>query len=523
MIDTGFREHLARKREKVEDLFIYEGKKIGRGTYGHVFTAYPKEQAKNTFPRKRYALKMIDCQGFSMSACREIALLRELKHDNIIRLRRVFLTADRKVWLLMDYCEHDLWHIIKYHRSQKNMKIRVNGKEMKDPQPVHVSAGLIKSLMFQVLNGIHYLHSNWILHRDLKPANILVYGEGSPGERGRVKIADMGFARVFHNPLKPLAELDPVVVTFWYRAPELLLGSKHYTKAIDIWAIGCIFAELLTSEPIFYCREEDIKTSNPYHQEQLARIFSVMGFPTEKDWHDLRRMPENAQMHVDFNALTYQNSSLQKYMSKYKIGLTPTAFALLEKMLIFDPTKRATAEECLKDEYFKEEPLPTADCFNGFKIPYPSREYQNDETDERKVCPQPAPHVANHHLQMPLDQARNGFAQHQPPRYQFNQQQTNQRIPVQSTMNQQPMMVPAMNQAQNPQLRWQRPMPMMQNNNPDQFQRMPTTSMRPQQQRFIQAGNQQMIVQQGMPQQMRMPIQQQQNPMAQWQNPPQNY
>lgn len=175
-----------------------------------------------------------------------------------------------------------------------------------------------------------------------KPANILVMGEGP--ERGRVKIgemthvfiglcsschsfrtwlrcgcfsspaADMGFARLFNSPLKPLADLDPVVVTFWYRAPELLLGARHYTKAIgeqatppspaassplarslaaaltsapppapppppDIWAIGCIFAELLTSEPIFHCRQEDIKTSNPYHHDQLDRIFNVMGFP----------------------------------------------------------------------------------------------------------------------------------------------------------------------------------------------------------------------------------------------------
>uniref|UniRef100_A0A1I7X623 Protein kinase domain-containing protein n=1 Tax=Heterorhabditis bacteriophora TaxID=37862 RepID=A0A1I7X623_HETBA len=132
--------------------------------------------------------------------------------------------------------------------------------------------------------GIHYLHSNWVLHRDLKPANILVMGDGPGVQRGRnmyfydfmnislrVKIADMGFARVFCNPLKPLAELDPVVVTFWYRAPELLLGAKHYTKAIDVWAIGCIFAELLTAEPVFFCKEEDIKAQSPYHYDQLKR------------------------------------------------------------------------------------------------------------------------------------------------------------------------------------------------------------------------------------------------------------
>lgn len=93
-----------------------------------------------------------------------------------------------------------------------------------------VPKGMVKSLLYQILDGIHYLHSNWVLHRDLKPANILVMGEGP--ERGRVKIADMGFARLFNAPLKPLADLDPVVVTFWYRAPELLLGARHYTKAI---------------------------------------------------------------------------------------------------------------------------------------------------------------------------------------------------------------------------------------------------------------------------------------------------
>jgi cyclin-dependent kinase 8/11 len=126
---------------------------------------------------------------------------------------------DRKVWLLFDFAEHDLWHIIKFHRAAKANK-----------KPVMVPKGMVKSLLYQILDGIHYLHSNWVLHRDLKPANILVMGEGP--ERGRVKIADMGFARLFNAPLKPLADLDPVVVTFWYRAPELLLGARHYTKAI---------------------------------------------------------------------------------------------------------------------------------------------------------------------------------------------------------------------------------------------------------------------------------------------------
>ncbi|CDQ72075.1 unnamed protein product [Oncorhynchus mykiss] len=215
-MDYDFKVMLTGERERVEDLFEYEGCKVGRGTYGHVYKAKRKDGKDD----KDYALKQIEGTGISMSACREIALLRELKHPNVISLQKVFLShADRKVWLLFDYAEHDLWHIIKFHRASKANK-----------KPLQLPRGMVKSLLYQILDGIHYLHANWVLHRDLKPANILVMGEGP--ERGRVKIADMGFARLFNSPLKPLADLDPVVVTFWYRAPELLLGARHYTKAI---------------------------------------------------------------------------------------------------------------------------------------------------------------------------------------------------------------------------------------------------------------------------------------------------
>ncbi|KAK2491625.1 hypothetical protein MC885_001902 [Smutsia gigantea] len=207
-------------------------------------------------------------------------------------------------------------------------------------------------------------------------------GEGP--ERGRVKIADMGFARLFNSPLKPLADLDPVVVTFWYRAPELLLGARHYTKAIDIWAIGCIFAELLTSEPIFHCRQEDIKTSNPFHHDQLDRIFSVMGFPADKDWEDIRKMPEYPTLQKDFRRTTYANSSLIKYMEKHKVKPDSKVFLLLQKLLTMDPTKRITSEQALQDPYFQEDPLPTLDVFAGCQIPYPKREFLNEDEPEEK-------------------------------------------------------------------------------------------------------------------------------------------
>ncbi|XP_068699152.1 cyclin-dependent kinase 8-like isoform X4 [Montipora capricornis] len=367
-MDFEFKLKTNEQRERVEDKFDFEGCKVGRGTYGHVYKAKQRDCPNG----KYFALKQIEGTGISMSACREIALLRELKHPNVIALQRVFLShADRKVWLLFDFAEHDLWHIIKYHRASKAQK-----------KAVPVPKGMVKSLLYQILDGIHYLHSNWVLHRDLKPANILVMGEGP--EKGRVKIADMGFARLFNAPLKPLADLDPVVVTFWYRAPELLLGAKHYTKAIDIWAIGCIFAELLTCEPIFHCRQEDNKTSNPYHHEQLDRIFNVMGFPQEKDWEDIRKMPEHGTLQKDFRKANYVNASLWKYMEKHKVKQDSKAFQLLSKLLVMDPNKRITSDQSLQDPYFKEEPLPTPDAFAGMTIPYPKREFLNDDDSDSK-------------------------------------------------------------------------------------------------------------------------------------------
>merc|ERR1711976_202574 len=352
-MDYEFKKRTSLQRGRVEDLFEFEGCKVGRGTYGHVY----KTKRKDGTDSKEYALKQIEGAGLSMSACREIALLRELKHPNVINLQRVFLSHnDRKVWLLVDYSEHDLWHIIKFHRAAKANK-----------KPVMVHKGMVKSLLYQILDGIHYLHANWVLHRDLKPANILVMGEGP--ERGRVKIADMGFARLFNSPLKPLADLDPVVVTFWYRAPELLLGARHYTKAIDIWAIGCIFAELLTSEPIFICKQEDLKTSNPYHHDQLDRIFQVMGYPKESDWQDVVKMPEYRLFKTDFKPLQYAQYSLQEYLKKHKIRSDTKTFAMLQKLLTFDPQRRMTCEQALNDPYFREDPRPVDfyDCFGTDK------------------------------------------------------------------------------------------------------------------------------------------------------------
>uniref|UniRef100_H3BFG6 Cyclin dependent kinase 8 n=1 Tax=Latimeria chalumnae TaxID=7897 RepID=H3BFG6_LATCH len=218
-----------------------------------------------------------------------------------------------------------------------------------------------------------------------KPANILVMGEGP--ERGRVKIADMGFARLFNSPLKPLADLDPVVVTFWYRAPELLLGARHYTKAIDIWAIGCIFAELASGTSYAHCTEDDLSRSliEVIKHSRLDRvIFIIIMCSTDKDWEDIKKMPEHSTLMKDFRRNTYTNCSLIKYMEKHKVKPDSKAFHLLQKLLTMDPIKRITSEQAMQDPYFLEDPLPTSDVFAGCQIPYPKREFLTEEEPDDK-------------------------------------------------------------------------------------------------------------------------------------------
>ena len=139
-----------------------------------------------------------------------------------------------------------------------------------------ITQPVLKSLTYQLLNGLLYLHEAHIILRDLKPANILITSSGV------VKIGDLGLARLTHQPLQPLHVGDKVVVTIWYRAPELLLGAKHYNKSVDIWAVGCVMAELASLRPIFKGEEAklDSKKNVPFQKDQLLKIFEVLGTPS---------------------------------------------------------------------------------------------------------------------------------------------------------------------------------------------------------------------------------------------------
>ncbi|XP_039142083.1 cyclin-dependent kinase E-1 [Dioscorea cayenensis subsp. rotundata] len=309
--------------------------KIGEGTYGLVFLARPK-QRKGCIAIKKFKQSK-DGDGVSPTAIREIMLLREINHENVVKLVNVHINhADMSLYLAFDYAEHDLYEIIRHHREKLNHPI---------------NQYTVKSLLWQLLNGLNYLHSNWIIHRDLKPSNILVMGDGE--EHGVVKIADFGLARIYQAPLKPLFE-NGVVVTIWYRAPELLLGAKHYTSAVDMWAVGCIFAELLTLKPLFQGVEVKA-TPNPFQLDQLDKIFKVLGHPTPEKWPTLVNLPfwQTDLQHIQGHK--YDNAGLHSYVH---LPQKSPAYDLLSKMLEYDPRKRISAAQALEHEYFRLDPLP---------------------------------------------------------------------------------------------------------------------------------------------------------------------
>ncbi|KAL2004343.1 hypothetical protein VTN02DRAFT_3137 [Thermoascus thermophilus] len=355
---------------------------ISSGTYGRVYKAIAKNGQKGEFAIKKFKPdkegELIQYTGLSQSAIREMALCSELSHPNVVQLVEIIL-EDKCIFMVFEYTEHDLLQIIHHHTQ---------------PQRHAIPAPMVKSILFQLLNGLLYLHSNWVLHRDLKPANILVTSNGA------VRIGDLGLARLFYKPLNSLFSGDKVVVTIWYRAPELLLGSRHYTPAVDLWAVGCIFAELLSLRPIFKGEEAkmDSKKTVPFQRNQMMKIIEILGLPRKETWPGLVSMPEYPQLQS--LALSRGTSHFNKpsnlegwYQTCLKTGGyspnssagTPGAdgFDLLSRLLEYDPTKRITAREALEHPYFKNGDPISANCFESYEGRYPHRRVTQDDNDIR--------------------------------------------------------------------------------------------------------------------------------------------
>lgn len=388
---------------------------ISSGTYGRVYKAVSRVNVvavktttttganSNAVGGQEVAIKkfkpdkegeQISYTGISQSAIREMSLCSELRHHNVIRLVETIL-EDKCIFMVFEYAEHDLLQIIHHHTQQ----------------PRHpIPPATIKSIMFQLLNGCQYLHTNWVLHRDLKPANIMVTS------RGEVKIGDLGLARRFDKPLHSLFSGDKVVVTIWYRAPELILGSYHYTPAIDLWAVGCIFAELLSLRPIFKGEEAkmDSKKTVPFQRNQMQKIVDIVGLPTRTKWPLLPTMPEYNQLntlqappHAQSHSHHYSHqhhsasggltaSNLEKWYNTTisnaspagsagpsPTSLGPEGFKLLAGLLEYDPQKRLTAAQALQSTFFTTGERVNTNAFAGLKVDYPHRRVSQDDNDIR--------------------------------------------------------------------------------------------------------------------------------------------
>ena len=191
--------------------------------------------------------------------------------------------------------------------------------------------------MLQLTSATSYLHSQYILHRDLKTSNILL------NNRGEVKLADFGMARFTSVPPPP--NLTQLVVTLWYRAPELLLGTRAYSFEVDVWSLGCIFAELLTLEPLFQGKNE---------VDELSLIFALLGTPTNESWSGFRSLPNAKALHP---VLSKANSVSSLTAGKFPY-LSTSGLRLLSSLLSLNPSNRPTADEVLGHKYFSEDPRP---------------------------------------------------------------------------------------------------------------------------------------------------------------------
>ncbi|XP_051135536.1 probable serine/threonine-protein kinase At1g54610 isoform X2 [Andrographis paniculata] len=308
--------------------------KIGQGTYSNVY------KAKDLITGKIVALKKVRFDNLEPETvrfmAREILVLRQLNHPNVIKLEGLVISRlSSSLYLVFEYMEHDLSGLA-----------AVYGVKFTEPQ--------VKCFMKQLLCGLEHCHNNGVLHRDIKCSNLLIDNDGM------LKIADFGLASFFDpEHKKPMTSR---VVTLWYRPPELLLGATYYGAGVDLWSAGCILAELFAGKPILRGRTE---------VEQLHKIFKLCGSPTEEYWKK-SKLP---------NPTLYkpQQSYKRCIMETYK-DFPSSSLALIETLLSVNPDERGSATAALNSEFFRTGP-DACEPWNLPKFP-PSKELDIKLKDE---------------------------------------------------------------------------------------------------------------------------------------------
>ncbi|XP_019205430.1 cyclin-dependent kinase 16 isoform X3 [Oreochromis niloticus] len=277
--------------------------KLGEGTYATVY------KGRSKLTENLVALKEIRLEheeGAPCTAIREVSLLKDLKHANIVTLHDIIHTQ-KSLTLVFEYLDKDL----KQYLDDCGNVIHVHN---------------VKLFLFQLLRGLSYCHRRKVLHRDLKPQNLLI------NERGELKLADFGLARAKSIPTKTYSN---EVVTLWYRPPDILLGSTDYSTHIDMWGVGCIFYEMATGRPLF---------PGSTVEEELHFIFKLLGTPTEQTWPGITSNEE----FVAFNYPQYRAERLSNHTPR----LSTEGVELLSEFLQFEGKKRISADESMNHAYF---------------------------------------------------------------------------------------------------------------------------------------------------------------------------
>ena len=275
--------------------------KVGEGTYGVVYKARDRMTGE-IVALKRIRLEAED-EGIPGTAIREIALLKELQHPNIVRLFDVEYT-ERKLTLVFEYLDYDL-------------------KKYLDQVEGGLETATTASFLYQLCRGIAACHRAKALHRDLKPQNLLISREGE------LKLADFGLARSFGIPVRAYTH---EVVTLWYRSPDVLMGNRRYSTPVDTWSIGCIFAEMHNGRPLFPGSNDT---------DQLDLIFQKLGTPDATKYPDIVMLP-------DFKPASYRQVAAPETIAHLVPGLNADGVDLLSRFLAHDPAKRISAEAALE-------------------------------------------------------------------------------------------------------------------------------------------------------------------------------
>ncbi|BAT89438.1 hypothetical protein VIGAN_06039100 [Vigna angularis var. angularis] len=290
--------------EEIADLEVIEV--VADGGYGRVYRCLDPASS-NVFAVKQIAI-IGSFQGVPSSIIREVSLLKELHHENIVRLLKVYVKGERHVNLVFEHFQGDLHDYIRYKRYR--------------------NYAIIKSFMQQILAALEFCHSRKILHRDLKPGNVLV---DEPNLQ--IKLADFGLAREFRDDISYTDQLG----TAWYRAPEMLFDNCQYSSPIDLWAAGCVFAEMLIGGPLFITNK---------NRDELEAIFRLLGTPTEDTWPGITQlMPSLHNKYPKYNPVG---------MDKLFPQLEESGQNLLARLLCLNPIERISASAALNHDYFKD-------------------------------------------------------------------------------------------------------------------------------------------------------------------------